>query len=257
MVKADWQLTESVDAVVFDCDGTLSRLEGIDELARLNGVGKDVCEMTAKAMADTGVTTDLYTTRLSMVKPRKKQLNALGDQYFSERTPYSLEVIKILQRLGKAVYIMSAGVNPAVLRFGEKLEIPSKQIYAVDLIFDEDGNYSDFDRASLLTTPGGKCRLMDDLRKKHASIIHIGDGMNDIDVKDCVTRFIGYGGIFYREKVASHSDYYILSTSLTPILPLVLTEEEAESLTEEERQYYDSGISLMDRREVEVRGEKS
>jgi len=252
MTKLHWQLTSPLEAIVFDCDGTLSRLEGIDELARLNGVGDEVCELTAKAMSETGVTPDLYARRLSLVQPARHQVEEMGREYFSERNPDVLEIIRIFQRLNKVVYIMSAGVNPAVTIFAELLGIPKSNVLAVDLSFDANGNYSDFDRDSPLTGPGGKGELAMELRKKHASIMHIGDGMNDMDAKDQVTRFVGYGGVFYRKNLADLCDYYILSTSLSPLLPLGLTEKEAQFLSEGERQFYDAGLNFIDRKEVEI-----
>ncbi len=252
MTKPDWQLTSPLDAIVFDCDATLSRLEGIDELARLNGVAEEVCQLTAEAMASTGITGELYEKRLSLVQPNKCQVEAMGQEYFNERSPDVLEVIRILQRLKKTVYIMSAGVNPAVTIFAKLLGIPEDYVFAVDLKFDADGTYRDFDRTSPLTGPGGKCKLIMTLHEKHNGIVHIGDGMNDVDVRHCVRRFVGYGGVFYREKVADHSDYYILSTSISPVLPLALTKNEVHGLSEEERQYYDCGIKFIERGEVLV-----
>ena len=42
MKAPTWQLDHPINAIVFDCDGTLSIIEGIDELARNNGVGDAV-----------------------------------------------------------------------------------------------------------------------------------------------------------------------------------------------------------------------
>jgi phosphoserine phosphatase len=39
MLTKNWQLQHPLDAVVFDCDGTLSQIEGIDALAEKNDVG--------------------------------------------------------------------------------------------------------------------------------------------------------------------------------------------------------------------------
>lgn len=39
-----------VDAVISDCDGTLSTIEGIDELARMNDVYAEISQLTQAAM---------------------------------------------------------------------------------------------------------------------------------------------------------------------------------------------------------------
>lgn len=253
MKKSQWQLAEPIDAVVFDCDGTLSILEGINELAKLNGVGDEVCRLTDKAMSETGVTEELYSRRLSLVQPSKHQVEEIGQEYFNERSPDVLEVVRILQHLNKEIYIMSAGVNPAVTIFAELLGIPKSNVLAVDIRFDSDGHYRDYDKESPLTTSGGKRILTQKLREKHKTIMHVGDGMNDVAAKPCVTRFVGYGGAFYRESIENHCDFYIRSASLTPILPLLLTENESHNLSKEEHQYYNRGMEFIDSGEVLIR----
>jgi phosphoserine phosphatase len=53
MTVAEWQPTIPFDAVIFDCDGTLSAVEGIDELAEKNAVGREVKALTQIAMGQT------------------------------------------------------------------------------------------------------------------------------------------------------------------------------------------------------------
>ena len=240
-----WQLQQPLDAIVFDCDGTLSRLEGIDELAVQNGVGRIVSSLTSEAMTSTGVTHALYQERLSLVKPRREQLCSLGKMYFDQRTPDTDHVIDILQRLGKAIFIVSAGLKLAIGLFAESLHVPVSHVYAVDICFDADGHYVDFDRESPLTMPGGKGQLMQQLKQHYPSIMHVGDGVNDVDAKEYVSRFVGYGGVFFRESILKQSDFYIRSTSLAPILALALTEDEASRLSKCDRVVYDKGLALI------------
>ena len=42
MLPAIWKLTEPLDTIIFDCDGTLSHIEEIDYLAASNQVDSDV-----------------------------------------------------------------------------------------------------------------------------------------------------------------------------------------------------------------------
>jgi phosphoserine phosphatase len=98
------QLQQPMDAIIFDCDGTLSSIEGIDELARQNGVAAPVAALTAIAMGRTGINPDLYQERLSLVKPHSEQVLALGREYYQEITPDARAVVQIFQRLEKAIY---------------------------------------------------------------------------------------------------------------------------------------------------------
>jgi phosphoserine phosphatase len=196
-------LTTPIDAVIFDCDGTLTHIEGIDELARMNGVDQQVTVLTAEAMGGSGLNPDLFQKRLSLVLPTAAQVRELGDLYFAHKTPGLLQVLQTLNALGKTIYIVSAGLTLTVAGFGNQLSVNPANIFAVDIYFDEAGNYRDFDRNSPLIHADGKRSIVQNLKQRHSQIAYVGDGLNDYAVYDLVTRFIGYGGAFYRESIAN------------------------------------------------------
>src|SRR5665648_361639 len=212
-------LNDPMDAIVFDCDGTLSHIEGIDELAKNKSVVEIVSKLTEEAMGKVGINPELYQKRLALVNPTREEVQQLGITYFQHRAPDSAEVITVLQALGKAIYVVSAGLKPAVARFGELLKIPERHIFAVNIYFDEAGNYHHFDGDSPLVQPDGKRIIVSTLQKKHKNLLYVGDGMNDYAVYDLVTRFIGYGGAFYREQFAKRSEFYITRPTFKALLP--------------------------------------
>lgn len=214
------------DAIVFDCDGTLSQIEGIDELARMNGVGEKVSALTEKAMGKTGLTPALYRERLIATKPTLEQIHALGKMYFEHRTPDTEHVIQTFQRLGKAVYVISAGILAAVESFATALGVSEKNVFAVPVFFDRQHQYLDFDHESPLADRYGKRVILEEIKKTHPRIAFIGDGMNDYVARDVVERFIGYGGAFYRENIEKMCEFYVKDISMKSILPLCLTKKE-------------------------------
>ncbi len=245
MTSPSWQIQNPVSAIVFDCDGTLSSLEGIDYLAEMNGVGDVVQALTAEAMGKTGLNPVLYQQRLDLVYPNQHQVLALGQAYFSHRVPDSGDIIKLLKRLNKSVYLVSAGLYPAVNIFGELLQVPSENIYAVQIQFDARGHFLDFDRTSPLVNNNGKRSILTQLKTQHENIIFVGDGLNDWAAHDLVTRFIGYGGVFYRENIAAQCHFYINTSSLAPVLPLALTQQEYEKLMPDERMLFQKGLQAL------------
>jgi phosphoserine phosphatase len=222
-------LSQPLEAIIFDCDGTLSSIEGIDELARMNGAGEQVERLTAQAMGGSGLNPDLFRRRLEIVKPTLSQVDDLAARYFHHKTPDILSVLDTFRLLKKPIYIVSAGLFPAVQTFGEMLSIPPAQIFAVNVYFDEAGNYYDFDPSSPLVYGDGKKTIVKELCHRHSRLAYIGDGMNDLAVHDLVTVFIGYGGAFYREAIAKQCQYYISTPSMSPILPICLTADELKS----------------------------
>lgn len=244
-VISEFAVSVPFDAVIFDCDGTLSKIEGIDELAAQKGVGAEVAAMTAVAMTKTGLNPELYQDRLNLVKPDLHQIEQLGKLYFENCTKDVEAVINVFKQLRKPVYIISAGVNPAVRLFGEYLGISSDKIQAVDLFFDLNGNYESFDKSSPLIRKQGKRTVINQIKESFPHLIYIGDGLNDLEASDLVTRFVGYGGNYYRANIEAHCSYYLKQESLTGLLPLSLTLNEYQQLAEAERQLYHQGLEVL------------
>lgn len=241
MAKEDWQLQTQVTAIAFDCDGTLSAIEGIDELAKNKGTAAEVKALTEKAMAKTGITPEIYRKRLDLILPNRDQVLAIGYLYYSHKVPDISQVIAILMRLQKSIYVVSAGILTAVQIFAEKLRIPLQHVYAVNMEFDQSGNFVDYDQTSPLLYNNGKAVIIEQLKKIHRDIVYVGDGMNDLSVKNDVIRFVGYGGSFYRENIAKHCQFYIKTNSMAPLLPLVLTQDEYHLLLPQEKLIYEKG----------------
>ncbi len=226
MLSNNDQLTLPIEAIVFDCDGTMSHIEGIDELANDNGVGEQVRKLTATAMGLSGLNPQLYSQRLNLVLPSFQQVLSLAQRYFQHISPDLPAVLAVLKAFNKHIYIVSAGISLAVTGFGELLDIKHENIFAVDVFFDEKGQYVNFDHQSPLIHTQGKRQIVEKIKKRHERIAFIGDGLNDLSVKDLVTRFIGYGGAFYRKNIEENCQFYISSPSIAPLIELCLTENE-------------------------------
>ncbi len=257
MTTPTWQLETPLEALIFDCDGTLSTIEGIDELALNKGLGKQVASLTAEAMDKSGMNPALYKQRLDWVKPTQEQVLALGMSYYTHRI-FNLDLlIATLRRFHKTLYIVSSGLAPAVTIFGQLLKIPRANIFAVDIEFDDQGHFLDFDHHSPLVTREGKRLIVSQLKMKHREMAYIGDGINDCVTADLVSRFIGYGGAFYRENIAALCNYYIKTVSLAPLLPLTLTATEYEHLLPEEKTFYAEGLQAIEAQEVKIEAPSS
>ncbi len=252
MQISPYQIDAPINAFVFDCDGTLSLIEGIEVLAEHNGVGERVRELTEYAMSEAGLNSDIYRERLALVRPTRQQAIDLAQHYFVARVPSIIAIIEILQTLGKAVYVVSAGINPSVKLFANMLGIKSESVFAVDLKFGAKGEYNDFDHTAAPSKEHGKRLIADHIKATHQRVIWIGDGMNDLVVKPDVVRFIGFGGAFYRPKIAKNSDYYIKCPSMTPLLALGLTEHEVAQLGTDALKLYQEGLQLIEADEVEL-----
>lgn len=250
MEKDDWRLAQPINAVVFDCDGTLSHIEGIDALAAQAGVEKAVSVLTEQAMSVTGITPEIYAERMKLVKPNLHQLVELGQQYFERRVEDVEAVIRAFLSVNKAVYIISAGLNPAVKIFGALIGIPEENVFAVDVICNEAGAYLDYDHDAPTANAGGKRKILEALIKIHPRILFVGDGMNDVEASEVVERFVGFGGYRFRENIAKYSDFYIKVPSFASLLPLGLMREEIETLSESELRRVKQGLDQLENGDV-------
>jgi phosphoserine phosphatase len=218
------------DAVCFDCDSTLSRIEGIDELASRFGLRSEVSLLTEAAMNGLISIDSIYAQRLSMVSPNRAALDWLGERYVQELVPGARETVNSLHRLGKAVYVVSGGLLPAVQYLCRSLAIPDTRIFAVAVHLDRAGAYRGFDATSPLARADGKAVTCKRLAARHASIAMVGDGVTDIAARAAGAYVVGFGGVAYREQVAKGADCYIDDPDLSATLAPLLTEEERQAL---------------------------
>jgi phosphoserine phosphatase len=218
------------DAICFDCDSTLCRIEGIDELASRSGLRSEVSRLTEAAMNGRLAIDDVYGRRLSMVSPDRAAVAWLGERYVQELVPGAKETVESLHRLGKTVYVVSGGLLPAVQHLCRSLTVPDANIFAVAVKFDSAGGYEGFDTASPLARADGKAVVCRSLAARHHSIAMVGDGMTDIAARATGAYVVGFGGVAYREAVAEAADCYIESPDLSATLVPLLTQEERDAL---------------------------
>lgn len=212
----------SFDVICFDCDSTLSRVEGIDELARRQGSFEHVAAMTDAAMNGEMALEAVYGDRLSVIKPDQAAIDWLAELYIAEMVEGVAETVKTLRDSGKLIHIISGGLRQAILPLAALLGIPEEHVHAVDVMFDEQGRYVDFARHSPLAVSGGKARICRRLRMHHSSLVMIGDGKTDLEAKQAGAYMIGFGGVVKRPLVQEQADLFLADSSLTAILPYVL-----------------------------------
>ncbi len=212
----------SFDLVCFDCDSTLSRVEGIDALARRAGVEQEVAPLTAAAMAGELALDAVYGRRLDLVRPDRAAVDWLAELYVEHVVPGAVETVEALHGAGKAVHIVSGGLRQSILPLAARLGIRFENIHAVDVVFDEEGSYADFDRASPLARPGGKAEVCRVLGSAGKSVALVGDGATDIEAREAGAYVIGFGGVVVRDTVKSGADIFFPGPSLTAVLHALL-----------------------------------
>ena len=206
--------------LIFDCDSTLSSIEGIDELARVRGadVFKRVEEMTNSAMDGKISVEAVFGRRLEIIQPEAKHVAEIGQRYIDTIEPEAKAVIDAARADGWTVMIISGGFRPIIRPLADFLGI--ERVEAVDLFFDADGRYTGFDETYPTTRSGGKPEVIARLKAelKPAKIVMVGDGASDLETKPFVDLFVGFGRYTAREKVRREASAFITRMGELPPL---------------------------------------
>lgn len=216
------------DRVVFDCDSTLSCVEGVEELATSDELRQGIEELTNLAMTGQIALDEVYGKRLELIRPRQLEVVKVGQRYIETAVPGARDLISALHALNKEVRIVSGGLRLPVVAFGLWLGIKDELVDAVQVHFDHHGQYRDFDHESPLARNGGKREILAAMPEKRT--VFVGDGITDAEARDAVDGFVCFGGVAYRPEVAALADAVVDARELTALLPVLCSAEELELL---------------------------
>jgi phosphoserine phosphatase len=206
------------NTVIFDCDSTLTAIEGIEELARAQR--EEITRLTELAMRGAVPLEQVYGHRLELIRPSQSDIAEVGRLYLRHLVPGVRETIRALQVDGVTVQILSGGLAPAVLVVGRELGVPDSLVAAVDVYFNSDGSYRGFDNNSPLTRSGGKRTWIEASGLSRPRLL-IGDGATDLEARPAVDCFAAFVGVVDRPEVSRAADVVLRDISLEPMLKLV------------------------------------
>lgn len=207
--------------VIFDCDSTLSAIEGIDELARARGpeVFAAAVAMTNDAMEGRIAVQDVFAKRLALIQPRQREVDAVARLYIEQVEPTAKATITALKARGWTPIILSGGFRQVIAPLAAYLGI--ERVEAVDLRFNAGGDYLGFDEQFPTTRSGGKPERITALKRElaPARTVMVGDGVSDLEAKSVVDLFVGFGRYAERAKVKAEAHAYV--HQLDALLPLL------------------------------------
>jgi phosphoserine phosphatase len=225
-------------SVYFDCDSTLSSVEGVDELllGLDDGLRAELLQLTQRAMEGSLPLAEVYETRLKTIAPSRARLALVAERYRQNALPDAALVVAALRRLGKQVGVVSGGLLEPVRAFAVDLGIDPANVHAVPLHFDAQGRYVDFDRECPLWQNGGKIEALRALPQSIRPLAFCGDGVTDLETQGTAADlFVGFGGVAIRAAVKQQAEAWFEQPRLAPLLRFVLTAEELATLAAEPR----------------------
>lgn len=197
--------------IFFDCDSTLSSIEGIDELGRARGpeVFKLVEALTNQAMNGEVPIREVFGRRMEIIRPDRATADAVAQLYVDTMVPGVIEVIAGLKADGWTPVILSGGFAPLIRPLAKVIGID--HVEAVPLHFDATGNYAGYGSDYPTTRNGGKPEIIREWKQAllPEAVVMMGDGVSDLEAKPEVDLFIGFGGVIPRDPVRAGADAWL------------------------------------------------
>jgi len=219
------------DAVAFDCDSTLTTIEGIDELASAIGKSAEVEDLTNRAMNGEMDLADVYGARLALLEPTRNDVRGVRAAYKRNVIPDARATIAALQQHDTHTVVVSGGLYEPVLDFSTWLGIDPTDVRAVYSEYDPligdwwhgggDSRYLDY-HSGPLTRTKGKGELIEELVGRSHRSVMIGDGVSDLQAAASVNLFIAYAGVIDRPPVTDAAPVVIRTRELAPLMALTL-----------------------------------
>lgn len=188
-------------SIVLDVDSTLSGVEGVDWLAGLRGeyIAEQSARLTEQAMNGEIPIEDVYGQRLDLIRPSRDELDRLAKVYRERMAPGAPKAIGAFRKADVRVVLVSGGFRRAIAPLAHELGV---ELHAVDVYFNDSGEYAGFDTRSPLARQTGKREVVESLRLGRPSLA-VGDGSTDIGMKPVVDEFVAYTGFARRAAVVA------------------------------------------------------
>ena len=195
-----------------DCDSTLCAIEGVDELAALRGpeIEQKVIELTNQAMDGTVPIDEVFGRRLDLILPSRAMCETVAKAYIEKLSPHVEDSLTKLRKSGWEPIIISGGFTQVIEPVAAHLDIA--QVFAVDLIFNDNGDYQTFNEKAPTARNGGKPEIITAVTKGISPLqtVMVGDGISDLETNTVVDLFVGYGGVISREAVRASASAFVL-----------------------------------------------
>ena len=205
---------------IIDFDSTITKVEGLDELAAIalantpNGeaIVKKIKDLTDRGMSGELSFSDALRERLALLNANKKHVAQLVEFLKSNITQSFERNRKFLAEFSDQIIVVSSGFKDFILPIVEYLGMNPENVYANTFIYDEAGNIVGIDEDNVLTQTGGKIKLLESL-DLDAHISVIGDGFTDFELKKSgqADRFYAFVENIDRPEVTANADFAIKS----------------------------------------------
>jgi D-3-phosphoglycerate dehydrogenase / 2-oxoglutarate reductase len=205
---------------VIDFDSTFTKVEGLDELAAISLAGqKDHAEVVSqiKRMTDQGMAGELsfqdsLRQRIQILRAHKDHLPLLIEHLSTKISDSFLRNKEFISENADYIYIVSSGFKEFIVPIVTSMGVKEENVYANTFVFDEEGTIIGYDQTNVLSTNGGKVKLLQELNLP-GDVFAIGDGYTDYEIKEAgfANKFFAFTENVERERVTAKADHVVPS----------------------------------------------
>ena len=168
---------------------------------------------------------DAMERKMKIISPTRRDLAALGEKYCWSLTPGAEDIVRLLHKLGKQVWLLTGNFQPAVGILAKKAGGACDQNSCNEVYFDSLGNYAGFNSGNKLSETMEKQRLLRNYLpiKRKSPLLAIASPIWKLkNMSGCLLIWRSCR----KEDGQENADYYIGEPDLSPVLSLVLTRAE-------------------------------
>lgn len=205
---------------IIDFDNTFTKVEGLDELARIALEGKPEQQKIVeqiKLLTDKGMNGDIsfaesLRQRIALLAANKTHIQHLVNFLKTKVTNSFQRNAQFLSEHKHQIYIVSSGFKEFIVPIVTEFGILEDHVFANEFIFDTHDQVIGFDEQNVLSADGGKTKLLSKLNLQ-GDIYAIGDGYTDYELKasGLANRFYAFTENIERQNVISVADNVVAS----------------------------------------------
>ncbi|GMN88997.1 HAD-IB family phosphatase [Francisella sciaenopsi] len=200
--------------IIFDFDSTLIKKESLELileplLKQSPSKLKEIEHITNLGMQGDICFRESLEKRLAIASPTKQSIKDFADKYCPDLLTSGIKkIMETLRNKGYQIWIFSGGLTESIEPFANYLHIPRDNIFAVDIVWNDDGSFKTLDNSN--GACDSKLSAFDKVKDLiNGEIIVVGDGYTDYQLYESgyANKFIAYVEHVSRQNVISKAEF--------------------------------------------------
>lgn len=206
--------------IFIDFDSTLTKVEGLDELANIAFAGNpqraeiaaEIARLTDLGMSGAISFGESLRRRVRLLNANRNHIAELAEFLQTQISDSFLRNAAFLRENQHRIYIISGGFEEFILPVTNRLGILENHVFANNFVFDERGDIIGIDEKNPLANDKGKIKILQTLDLP-GKIFVIGDGFTDYELRasNLASRFYAFVENVERANVVRVADSVVKS----------------------------------------------